>query len=585
MSVDEERRLGGCDSGSPFPLSSSRNSTANGHPRLGDSRTVCFVCKRFYCDPKILPCLHTFCSECIRQLEPFSASAPGGPGSAPRAPSIREPVSITVLCPVCDSEVDLPHAGVEGLTTDHLAVSDVLLESLRNDECELLCDLCSEGEAERRCAVCSANLCQFCCQAHRRQKKTSSHSMVCLQDLKTCGRVVKPVLCRLHPSEELRLFCETCDQPVCRECAVTGHRDHLCDYTTNVIHKHGDYIRELAKNVQPHVGKLEAALNNIECAQHTVQARAQAVAEEIQTFMQGYMRAVQTHCHGLLRQLEEIRVQKKNQLHLQMVQLEQVLSDVKTGVDFTERLLTDGSDVEILTAKGVTVRRLKRLGEVGYNVHPVTDDGISFLPQEKAGQTEGYQVFGMIYARAVDPNKCVIQGEALQVGRQDNPSEFTVICKDSAGEQMNKGGETVRVSIVHKTKKDCSTKPTVVDNNDGSYSVSYTPVEPGAHTVWVCVKGQHVKGSPFMVAVKSKVRRHRGTFHCCTFCSSVGLKEARCGCGGTMPGGYQGCGHGHKGHPGKPHWSCCGNVSEVSECTGCSAGPVSPRGIFRTVAL
>lgn len=34
---------------------------------------------------------------------------------------------------------------------------------------------------------------------------------------------------------------------------------------------------------------------------------------------------------------------------------------------------------------------------------------------------------------------------------------------------------------------------TVVDNNDGSYSVSYTPGEPGAYSVWVCVKAQHVQ--------------------------------------------------------------------------------------------
>lgn len=36
-------------------------------------------------------------------------------------------------------------------------------------------------------------------------------------------------------------------------------------------------------------------------------------------------------------------------------------------------------------------------------------------------------------------------------------------------------------------------KTTVVDNSDGSYRVSYTPVEPGLYSVWVCVKARHVK--------------------------------------------------------------------------------------------
>ncbi|KAF4525657.1 hypothetical protein B566_EDAN001257 [Ephemera danica] len=69
------------------------------------------------------------------------------------------------------------------------------------------------------------------------------------------------------------------------------------------------------------------------------------------------------------------------------------------------------------------------------------------------------------------------------------------------------------------------------------------------------------------------LRPHSGIFHCCTFCSSNGNKEISCGCGGKMPelmmavpGGYRGCGHGHTGHPGRRHWSCCGSVLESSEC-------------------
>ena len=39
----------------------------------------------------------------------------------------------------------------------------------------------------------------------------------------------------------------------------------------------------------------------------------------------------------------------------------------------------------------------------------------------------------------------------------------------------------------------------VVDNNDGSFSVSYTPAEAGSYSVWVCVKAQHVKVLRFPV--------------------------------------------------------------------------------------
>ncbi|KAM7406931.1 hypothetical protein PAMA_002908 [Pampus argenteus] len=560
-------------------------------------RAVCNVCKRLYRDPKILPCLHTFCSDCIRQLEPFSVSSRSyrdGPEEGIGGEAVeknRHAVTVTVLCPDCDSEVDIPPSGPVGLSTDHLALDEVFLETLVTNA-PLGCDLCGEGGAESRCEVCCVNLCEFCCQAHRRQKRTASHSVQRLEELKSRGRLCRPVLCSLHPGQELRLFCQPCDLPVCLECAATLHRDHRCCPTLDVIDRHGDRIRELVTvSLRPRLERLERSLQKVEVSQEALQARVDATASEVRAFARGYASAVEAHCVSLLRGLEELRVQRRNQLHLQKAQLQQALLDIRGGVEFAERLLSCGSDAEILSAKGVTLRRLTRLAESSHDPHQATvtpDDGssISFMPREPAGEVEGYPVVGVIHSKTVDHSRCTIEGEGVQRGRERQQGHFTLVCRDSAGEQMTRGGEHVLISIVHKEKKNCTVETTVVDNNDGSYTVSYTPEEPGAYSVWVCVKAQHVKGSPFMLNVKRKFRRHTGTFHCCSFCSSGGAKEARCGCPGTMPGGFKGCGHSHKGHPGKPHWSCCGSTVEQSECLPASVlAAVSPRGHLRTVEL
>ncbi|XP_029348839.1 tripartite motif-containing protein 45 [Echeneis naucrates] len=557
-------------------------------PRLGpdpdqtgssvNPRAVCKACDRLYRDPKILPCLHSFCSDCIDRLEPFS-----GPD--------RDRDRITVLCPACDSEVELPPSGPAGLSTDHLALDEVFQETLLTTG-RPGCDLCGEGEAESRCQVCSVNLCEFCCQAHRRQKRTASHSVQAVEELRARGRLCRPVLCSLHPGQELRLFCQQCDLPVCPECAATLHRDHRCCPARDVINRHGDRIRELVSVcLRPRLERLEESLQKVELSQQALQARVEATADEVRAFARGYASAVEAHCLSLLRRLDELRVQRRNQLHLQRAQLQQVLLDVRGAVEFTERLLGCGSDAEILSAKGVTLRRLTSLAESSYDPHPASvapDDGssISFLPREPAGEVEGFPVVGVINSKTTDVSKCTIEGDGLQQGRQGQQSSFALVCRDSAGEQTARGGEHVLVSVVHREKKNCTVETTVVDNDDGSYGVSYTPEEPGLYSVWVCVRAQHVKGSPFALNVKRTFRRHSGTFHCCSFCSSGGDKEARCGCPGTMPGGFKGCGHSHKGHPGKPHWSCCGSTAEQSECLPRSVlAAVSPRGHLRTVEL
>uniref|UniRef100_A0A8C1M0Y4 Tripartite motif containing 45 n=1 Tax=Cyprinus carpio TaxID=7962 RepID=A0A8C1M0Y4_CYPCA len=343
-------------------------------------------------------------------------------------------------------------------------------------------------------------------------------------ELKSQGRLTRPVLCSLHPGQELRIFYESCDLTMCLEYAANFHRNHHCSSAHEVISHHGDRIRDLVvRSLRPHLALLEDSLRRVDTSQEALQARTDTLAGEIRAFARSYASAVEVHSCSLLRSLEDLSLQCRNKLHLQKAQLQQALSDVRGRVDF------------------VTIRRLMNLVELGFDQHPTTvahdnANSICFLPQESVW------------------NKVVTaRGESSL----------------SSGEQMGRGGHPVLVSIVHKERKGGSVEAAVVDKGDGSYGVSYTPAE----------------GSPFVLNVKKNLRRHYGIFDCCSFCSSGGNKEARCGCTGTVPAGFRGYGHGHKGHPGKPPWSCCGSVVEAVEYILHNLRSVPPRGHLRTVEL
>lgn len=556
------------------------------------SRNRCPLCKELFSSPKILPCLHTFCTSCLEQLEPFSDLSSQGEdldsssdGSWLQDQQQQQHLpQLSILCPVCDAVVDLPPGGIKDLTIDHLALNEVLLETLQGEGLGLACDLCVDGDAVKRCQTCRICLCQFCCQAHKRQKKTASHAVVELQDLKSYTHIEKPIQCLSHPSEELKLFCEQCGLPVCQECVVGEHWQHPSNFIGNVIRKHENSIQELLKVTERHVGTLEGACSQIEGVSSALSNHVELITQEIRSFADGYVKAIEEHRDGLLKYLEELKVQRENQLHLQKAQLLQLCLDMNTGVEFTKHLLANGSDLEILLTKQVVENRLKKLNNMDYNTHPVANVRIHFSPQEKAGLYHGYEIFGVILDKAADPAKCVLQGEGLFSCYQKETIGFTLLCKDMSDKQMDRGGEHVRVTIFHKDRKNCSIKPTICDNQDGTYHISCTPEKPGKYMVCIFVRGQHIQASPFTLTVKRKFRPHWGLFHCCTFCSSGGQKSARCACGGVMPGGYQGCGHGHKGHPGCPHWSCCGSVVEVSECSVLPDNTLQ-RSHIKTVAL
>ncbi|KAL1123845.1 hypothetical protein AAG570_001616 [Ranatra chinensis] len=143
--------------------------------------------------------------------------------------------------------------------------------------------------------------------------------------------------------------------------------------------------------------------------------------------------------------------------------------------------------------------------------------------------------------------------------------EVVLVTQDCNKQPICHGGEKIIAELRYRDTSQRLVPISVNDEGEGSYTMSFTPDSPGNLSLSVLVQNEHIQGSPYKVNVFT-FQPHSGVFHCCTFCSSGGSKNVICGCGGKMPGGYKGCGHGHVGHPGRRHWSCCGNVLQNSEC-------------------
>ncbi|XP_044140244.1 tripartite motif-containing protein 45 [Bufo gargarizans] len=536
-------------------------------------RSRCPQCQESFSDPRVLPCLHTLCMSCLQSLEPFSMQERG------QKPATQQ----SVLCPVCDSEVSLPPGGIPDLIPDLLAQTEVLLERLRRGGDEMPCDLCGDGKGERRCLDCRVTMCEFCCLAHRRQKRTAGHSLLPLQDLPPGSSLSPAPVCTLHPLEELRLFCESCALPSCRDCALVKHLGHEIRLVVDVAGRHRAQLHGALVKSGPQLEALENALRTVQEVGEDLKSSANLLRKEVEAFTEGYIRAIQDHKVRLLQDIEEEVRRKDQALSLQRARIHQQLADVRTATTFTRDLLDHGPDLHIVRAKALVIGRLNELNQGDKSQMEQTEaDRIIFNATEKAALCQGYQMYGLVQRGGVDPERCQVRGQGLQTVQQGNLSSFTLICNTNSGDQLEHKGAPPRVIILHK-ESGRSVPVSIQDNQDGTYHISYTPTEAGQVSISVCMKGRHIRGSPFTVNVRGTSRQHSGVYHCCTFCSSGGQKDARCGCGGSMPGGFQGCGHGHKGHPGQSHWSCCGSTSETSECTGVKDS--APRNLLRTVAL
>jgi hypothetical protein len=99
---------------------------------------------------------------------------------------------------------------------------------------------------------------------------------------------------------------------------------------------------------------------------------------------------------------------------------------------------------------------------------------------------------------AADASKSYAEGPGLIEAFDNEPAHFTIHAKDKNGNPRTDGGDPFEVKISGPEQ----VTPKVVDNNDGTYSVTYEAGKAGPYTIDVTLEGKHIKDAPFHVNVK-----------------------------------------------------------------------------------
>ena len=368
----------------------------------------------------------------------------------------------------------------------------------------LICELCDSGDSGvSRCTNCSVFMCEFCVTAHKRISTFKGHKILSLEDVKAVGSraLIKPSFCEKHSGETLKLFCQTCQKTICRDCTIVDHREHKYHFIADVAVKERNDVQTVLQQTKVKQHAVAEGLRAVQTMKSCVQKKVTEVNKQVDCFFNDQVKALEHYRANLKHEATMQGQQKVKQLESQAEMLSLLLAQLKSSIEFADRAMADGDDVKFLSLKKELIQRLSQLNSSQNQLKPCKDDYVT-LQVHQAIWDVG-KMASLCYLPP-DPQKCTVcfiggeEGVMYQTFTGQSV-DFLLISKDKTGSKVTAGGHQVQAQVVFNSEASQARqeKLAVQDNRDGSYSFSYHPRDEGLATLTVLFEGQSVHGSPF----------------------------------------------------------------------------------------
>ena len=278
---------------------------------------------------------------------------------------------------------------------------------------------------------------------------------------------------------------------------VNIFRDHKYQFVKDVYSKEENVVTQLLEDTKAKEKLLRDAVEGVVEMSSRVQKARLTVAQQINVSFDQKIQALEDRRNKLQEQAKEIEKGKLKSLEMQQEGLELALSNASSSIEFTEKALRDGSQVEVLRMKKHMMVRLGELNTGTQPFEPCTDDVISYKAE---GMVAVLNKVGRVFESKSDAKHCILKTkDDLKIGKE---IKMSVHVKDQHGRTRDVGGDDVSIEIKTPCATDGPRRIKVIDNGDGTYRASYTPQDSGVHQVFVQTNGADIQGSPFNWTVK-----------------------------------------------------------------------------------
>ena len=452
---------------------------------------TCAICFSRYDKPKVLPCLHLYCQKCLVDM----------------VSSARDKSQIA--CPQCQEKHTVPPEGVHGFKT-YFTINN-LLELLHIHESTsgeagtnstLTCESgLDKNPAIARCLTCSCYLCSECLSLHKKMRLTTAHKTLTFDEIKHSDQITgvrsveKKIYCQDHDEEILKLYCTTCKEAICRDCALVKHQSHKYVFVRDIRPEVNKELETLMQAVQSKEGEFQSQIEYLEEVRRINSSTLESCEKTVNTSCQSLIDAIEMRRAALLQELHRVHEVEEKSITSESDALSMALVRLSNSLRFTRQLVENGDDLEVVT---MSAQATETLGVLKKMVVDKGSFGPVFLKADFGGNVNADvdQYGNIVHAPQPVPADIIVK----KLPNKANVGEDVVFEVELSARVAKSENDPRKLYGIKVTNNDGNALDvTVQQSGTSNLRVSCVPEEAGKYTVSIQFDATELKQYTFQV--------------------------------------------------------------------------------------
>ena len=421
---------------------------AEGHAQqVLEKEVTCPLCLDILQEPKKLPCDHVYCKACLQRLANRSFNA------------------ASISCPECRALTQLTNGDVNNLPTAFRL--NRLIEAFQH------------------------------VQLVREETDSLSAETAATEETAKC---------KVHQSQPLVLYCETCRVLLCRDCilATKDHSDHHYGFVNEMKEKLQKKLMDTASSVEGQSGRVSKAVEEISQVESDILSCERNCNREIDESFEALYRTLQKHQQimkeRVAEQLKTAKIEEKKK------ELTSIQSEISTVVGQARQSSQEDELDFLMQHFPIIQQRLEQLQEKLSKTPLNVPDRPQFITTKVLGDEVLEQLLEKHNGlHSFDPTKWQASGQFLidaQVGKR-----YTLTIESNKGHgklwrasSSQKGVVKLEAELVCVRDKSV-TQGEIQEHSQDRFTVNIQPLVRGRHKLSIKVNGVNISNSPFDVFV------------------------------------------------------------------------------------